>query len=113
MLNLLEEMLFSGEFEDSCPFCSVVEILEKLVVVRNHRRLDDFFKMCELADKYRKYIELLSCQIGSNNLIDGNNIVQPSDKIKKIKSIVDRWPPEEQTTTQDIGESIHNIRTDV
>lgn len=113
MLSRLEEMFFSGEFENSCPVYSVIEILEKLVVVRNHRRLDDFLKMCELAGKYRKSIELLSYQNGSNNLIDGNNIVQPSDKIKKIKSIVDRWPPSEQNRQAWIGDPqrwMHDIK---
>ena len=113
MLSRLEEMFFSDEFKNSCPFYSVIEILEKLVVVRNHRRLDDFLKMCELAGKYRKCIELLSYQNVSNNLIDGNNIVQPSDKIKKIKSIVDRWPPGKQNSqawTMDPQKWMHDIK---
>lgn len=113
MLSRLEEMFFSGEFENSCPFYSVIEILEKLVVVRNHRLLDDFLKMCELAGKYRKDIELLSYQDVSNNVIDGNNIVQPSDTITKIKSIVDCWPSGNQNSqawTMDPQKWMHDIK---
>lgn len=113
MLSLLEEMLFSGEFEDGCPFYSVIEILEKLVVVRNHRRLDNFLKMCELTGKYRKSIELLSYQNVSNNVIDGNNVVQPSDTITKIKSIVDCWPSGNQNSqawTMDPQKWMHDIK---
>jgi len=55
----------------------------------------------------------LSYQNVSNNLIDGNNIVQPSDTITKIKSIVDCWPSGKQNSqawTMDPQKWMHDIK---